>query len=109
MNFDLTEEQLMLKDLVEKFVQNDLMPFEATVMVREASGQSIDLTEAELAPLYDQCRELGLWGLDVPEAYGRQSRYGNPHGGERRTQTYDRAVYLSARLTQFTYAHRHGK
>ena len=70
MNFDLTEEQLMLKELVERFIQTDLMPFEATVMAREASGQSGGLTGAELAPLYDQCRELGLWGLDVPEAYG---------------------------------------
>lgn len=70
MNFDLTEEQRMLKALVEQFVHHDLMPFEATVMAREASGQSIGLTEAELAPLYEQCRELGLWGLDVPEAYG---------------------------------------
>ena len=68
--FELSEEHRMLKDLVAKFVDQELMPLERAVIAREAAGGKLGLTEAEEAPLLTQCKELGLWGLDVPEALG---------------------------------------
>jgi len=68
--FELNEEQRMLRELVAKFVDQELMPLERAVLAREAAGGLVGLTEEEEAPLLAQCRELGLWGLDVPEAYG---------------------------------------
>ena len=70
MPFDLVEEHVMLRDLVAKFVDNELMPLEKAVMAREAAGGEIRLTEEELNPLLDKCRELGLWALDAPEEAG---------------------------------------
>jgi acyl-CoA dehydrogenase len=60
----------MLQELVAKFVIQELRPLERAVMAREAGGGTVALTEAEEAPLFAKCKELGLWGLDVPEALG---------------------------------------
>ncbi len=68
--FELSEEQSMLRDLVARFVDEQLMPLERAVLAREASGGVLGLSEEEEGPLLSQCRELGLWGLDVPAAYG---------------------------------------
>ncbi len=70
MTFELAEEYRMLQELAAKFVDRELMPLEAAVLAREANGQPIALTEQEEAPLLAKCRELGLWGLDVPEPIG---------------------------------------
>jgi acyl-CoA dehydrogenase len=68
--FEIPEEHRMLQDLVAKFVDNELMPLEAAVLKRETQGGKVALTEAEEEPLLAQCKELGLWGLDVPEELG---------------------------------------
>jgi len=68
--FELSEEHQMLKDLVAKFVERDLMPLEKAVLAREMAGQKSALTRDEEAKVLSACKELGLWGLDVPEAYG---------------------------------------
>jgi len=68
--FEISEEHQMLKDLVAKFVERDLMPLEKAVLAREMSGQKSGLTEEEETKVLATCKELGLWGLDVPEAYG---------------------------------------
>jgi acyl-CoA dehydrogenase len=68
--FEIPEEHRMLQELVAKFVDNELMPLEAAVLKREMQGGRVHLTEAEEAPLLAQCKELGLWGLDVPEELG---------------------------------------
>jgi acyl-CoA dehydrogenase len=60
----------MLQELVAKFVDRELMPLEPAVLKRESEGGKLALTEAEEAPLLAKCRELGLWGLDVPEDLG---------------------------------------
>jgi acyl-CoA dehydrogenase len=70
MTLEVLEEHRMLQDVVAKFVDNELMPLEKAVLAREAAGQRNHLTEAEEAPLLQKCRELGLWGLDAPEAVG---------------------------------------
>ena len=64
------EEHRMLQDLVAKFVDRELMPLEPVVLAREAAGGKSALTDEETAPLLAKCRELGLWGLDVPEEMG---------------------------------------
>ena len=66
----LSEEHRMLQELVAKFVDRDLMPLEKAVLAREARGETYGLTTEEEAPLLAKCRELGLWALDVPEAWG---------------------------------------
>jgi acyl-CoA dehydrogenase len=70
MDFDLDEEHKMLKELVARFVRDELMPLERVVLEREAVGQGAVLTEAERAPLDAKSRELGLWGLDAPKDVG---------------------------------------
>jgi len=69
-DFQLSDEQRMLQDLVARFVKEDLMPLEPAVLAREANGEKSGLTAEEIEPLYAKCKELGLWGLDVPEEFG---------------------------------------
>ena len=68
--FKVTEEQTMLRDLVKKFVRNELMPLEKGILDRFASGQPAALSDEENHKLFKQCKELGLWGLDAPEEIG---------------------------------------
>src|SRR5437879_2576572 len=68
--FKVTEEHTMLRDLVKKFVANELMPLEKNVLERFASGQPAALNDEENARLFKQCKQLGLWALDVPEEAG---------------------------------------
>ena len=70
MGVEFAEEERMLIDLVEKFVQNELIPLETAVMAREAAGQPWALTPEEEAPLMAKCKALGLWALDAPEEVG---------------------------------------
>src|SRR6478752_2308883 len=70
MMFELPEEHRMLQDLVAKFVDRELIPLEKAVLAREMSGQKSALSAEEEAHLLGKCRELGLWGLDVPEEFG---------------------------------------
>lgn len=70
MDFQLAEEHQMLKDLVAKFVRDQLIPLEPAVLARDAAGESIALTTAEREPIDRISKELGLWGLDAPEDVG---------------------------------------
>lgn len=73
MHFELNDEQKMLRDLVRKFVKNDLMPYERLVIEREANrGLSDDpILPIEIEKkLLDKAKEIGLWGLDVPKQFG---------------------------------------
>ena len=70
MNFELAEEHRMLKELVRKFVDAQLMPLENSVLAREAAGQGSYLTKEEQAKVDAVSRDLGLWGLDAPEEVG---------------------------------------
>ena len=76
MDFELAEEHRMLRDLVQKFVRNELMPLEGAVMAREAAGQGAYLSPEERAHLDRVSKDLGLWSLDAPEAQGGM---GMPH------------------------------
>ena len=70
MDFELSEEHRMLKDLVGRFVADELMPLEEAVLAREAAGQGSGLTGDERARIDERSKELGLWGLDAPEDVG---------------------------------------
>jgi acyl-CoA dehydrogenase len=70
MDFELSEEHRMLKELVARFVKDELMPLEAGVLAREADGKGLGIGAAEQARLDDVSRKLGLWGLDAPTDVG---------------------------------------
>lgn len=70
MNFELSEEHRMLKDLVSRFVRDELMPLEPAVLAREADGKGLGVGATEQARLDEVSRNLGLWGLDAPEDIG---------------------------------------
>jgi len=69
-DFELSEEHKMLKDLVVRFVRDELTPLEAGVMQREAEGRGLGLEPADQARLDKIAHELGLFGLDAPEDVG---------------------------------------
>jgi len=70
MDFEVAEEHRMLKDLVQKFVRDELMPLEGAVMASEAEGRGLGIGTAEHARLDARAHELGLFGLDAPEDVG---------------------------------------
>jgi (R)-benzylsuccinyl-CoA dehydrogenase len=76
MDFTLPEELRMLRDTVARFVKQEMIPLEKDVIRREAER---GLTDAPLiAPdvekeLGRKAKEIGLYGIDVPEEYGGQN------------------------------------
>ncbi|HLI67958.1 MAG TPA: acyl-CoA dehydrogenase family protein [Caulobacteraceae bacterium] len=70
MDFELAEEHRMLKDLVTRFVADELMPLEAGVLAREAAGKGLGIDDADRIRIDARSKELGLWGLDAPEDIG---------------------------------------
>jgi len=70
MDFELAEEHRMLKDLVRRFVDDELMPLEAGVLAREADGKGLGVGPSEHKRLDEVSKSLGLWGLDAPEDIG---------------------------------------
>jgi acyl-CoA dehydrogenase len=69
-SFNQPEEYKMVKELAATFVDDFLIPLEPTLLEREANGGKMRLTKEESGPLMEKCRELGLWGLDLPEEFG---------------------------------------
>lgn len=70
MDFELAEEHRMLKELVARFVRDELAPLEAGVLAREAEGKGLGLDPADHKRLDAKAQELGLFGLDAPEDVG---------------------------------------
>jgi len=70
MDFELPEEHRMLRDLVRKFVDDELVSKETMILEREASGKGSGFSKEETARLDDRARELGLQGLDAPAEFG---------------------------------------
>lgn len=76
MDFSLPDEYRMLRDTVARFVKEELIPLEPTIIRREAER---GLTDTPLIPPEDEARltkkvkEIGLYGIDVPEEYGGQN------------------------------------
>lgn len=76
MDFELAEEYRMLRDLVQRFVRDELMPLEGGVLARDAGGQGSHLADSERKRLDAVSKEMGLWSLDAPEDVGGM---GLPH------------------------------
>jgi alkylation response protein AidB-like acyl-CoA dehydrogenase len=75
MDFRLPEEYIELKKMVRKFTENEIMPLEKLVIEREASRGFTDapvLLPEEEEVLKAKTKELGLWGIEVPEEFGGQ-------------------------------------
>lgn len=70
MDFTLSEEQQMLRDLVARFVRDSLMPLEPAVLAREADAQHPALAPEDRARLDARAKELGLYALESPEEFG---------------------------------------
>jgi acyl-CoA dehydrogenase len=70
LDFELAEEHRMLKDLVARFVRDELMPLETKTLAREADGRGLGLDAEDHKRLDEISRSLGLWGLDAPEDIG---------------------------------------
>lgn len=60
MNFELTKEQLMIKEMVRDFAKNEIAPF----------AEEIDKTERFPIETFKKMGELGLMGIPFPEEYG---------------------------------------
>jgi len=69
-DFELSTEDKMLKDLVTRFVRDELLPLEAGVMAREAEGKGLGVLPEDHERLDKVSREMGLWGLDAPSDVG---------------------------------------
>jgi acyl-CoA dehydrogenase len=69
-DFELSSEDAMLKDLVHRFVAEELMPLERGVLAREARGEELSITASERERVDELSREIGLWGLDAPKDVG---------------------------------------
>jgi (R)-benzylsuccinyl-CoA dehydrogenase len=75
LDFELPEESRMVRDTVARFVQEELVPHESLIIRREAERGFEDspLIPPELdATLQEKARNIGLWGIDVPEEFGGQ-------------------------------------
>ena len=70
MHFELDEEHRMLRDLVQRFVRDELMPLEPAVLARELNGGNADLTHDERIRLNAVSKDMGLWSLDAPANVG---------------------------------------
>ncbi|MFM6852843.1 MAG: acyl-CoA dehydrogenase family protein [Sphingopyxis sp.] len=76
MRFELEDEHAMLRDLVQRFVRDELMPLEPAIMAREMAGNAPEPCAQERARLDAVSRDMGLWSLDAPVEDGGM---GMPH------------------------------
>lgn len=71
MDFALSEELTMIRDMARDFVTNELLPIEREVLVREKSGTRGAPTPAEKrAWLKKLAVDQGLWAMTAPEEFG---------------------------------------
>jgi len=73
MDFRIPDDARMIGELTARFVTDELIPLERLVIEREAlrglGGDPLIPAEIE-EQLKARSRELGLWGIDVPEEFG---------------------------------------
>jgi acyl-CoA dehydrogenase len=63
-------ERRMIRELVARFVTDELIPLEPVIIQRELTTGRAELTTGERERLAERAKELGLWALDMPEALG---------------------------------------
>lgn len=75
MDFELPDDVVQVRDSVRRFVREELLPLERTVIRREAERGLSDtpiLPPDVAAALDAKAQALGLWGIDVPAQFGGQ-------------------------------------
>lgn len=75
MDFELPDDVVQVRDSVRRFVREELLPLERTVIRREAERGLADtpiLPPDVAAALDAKAKALGLWGIDVPAQFGGQ-------------------------------------
>lgn len=73
MDFSISEDNVMIREMVRRFVTEELIPLEPLVIRREVErglGDDPILPPEIEAGLQQKARDLGLWGIDAPEAFG---------------------------------------
>ncbi len=65
MDCNLSDEQLLLKETVRRFVNEELIPLEA-----EYRPEAESMPDKYLRPLQKKAKSIGLWLLDIPKEYG---------------------------------------
>ena len=72
MDFNIPEDMKMVQTLAKDFVKDQLIPLEKEVLGREADleGAKRNLTLEKEAELVKMVKDMGLWGLSIPEHLG---------------------------------------
>jgi acyl-CoA dehydrogenase len=72
MNFTIPEELKMVQSSVRRFVKEELTPLEREILGREGDPTTgrVALPREEEERLCEMARDMGLWGLSVPEELG---------------------------------------
>ncbi len=75
MDFELTDEQKMLRDMVRRFVDDKLIPLEAEYLQRKKEDRRLRtrneiLGQDKFLQLQKEARDMGLWALWAPQEYG---------------------------------------
>lgn len=65
MDLELSEEQRLIVDTVRRFVRDEIVPLEA-----DLDPDASEIDSADYARLVAQTKEMGFYGLDIPEEYG---------------------------------------
>ncbi|MBI5649943.1 MAG: acyl-CoA/acyl-ACP dehydrogenase [Chloroflexi bacterium] len=78
MDFTLSEELQMIRDMARDFVMNELLPIEREVLVRDAQpggarpeqSRRMPIPREKMVALKTKAVEQGLWAMNAPEEFG---------------------------------------
>lgn len=72
MDFNIPEDLKMVQTLAKDFVKEQLIPLEKDVLGRESDleGATRNLTPEKEAQLIKMVKDMGLWGISIPEHLG---------------------------------------
>ncbi len=71
MDFSLSEELTMVRDMAREFVANELLPIEREVLVREKGGtRGAPIPHEKYDALKKKAIDQGLWAMTAPESLG---------------------------------------
>ena len=65
MNLSLTEEQDLIVGMVRRFVREEIVPLEL-----DLDPDADEIEPADRARLIEKTKAMGLYGLDIPPAFG---------------------------------------
>ena len=75
MDFSLSQEETMLKEMARRFTEKELMPLDNTLLERDLTLWTKPghlLPDDKLQRLMDISRDMGFWGIEVGEELGGQ-------------------------------------